>query len=92
MSGLKIGVIGATGMVGRQYLEILEASPLEIGAASAVRLGAVGRIADDVRRRVDRPSRSSPSRRVAASTSRSSRSRRSLRASMRPRSPRTARW
>jgi aspartate-semialdehyde dehydrogenase len=31
MSGLKIGVMGATGMVGRQYLEILEASPLEIG-------------------------------------------------------------
>jgi aspartate-semialdehyde dehydrogenase len=31
MSGLKIGVIGATGMVGRQYLQILEASPLEIG-------------------------------------------------------------
>src|SRR3954468_24744553 len=31
MSGLKIGVIGATGMVGRQYLEILEQSPLEIG-------------------------------------------------------------
>ena len=30
MSGLKIGVIGATGMVGRQYLQILEASPLEI--------------------------------------------------------------
>jgi aspartate-semialdehyde dehydrogenase len=30
MSGLKIGVIGATGMVGRQYLEILERSPLEI--------------------------------------------------------------
>src|ERR1043165_5266331 len=30
MSGLKIGVIGATGMVGRQYLEILEQSPLEI--------------------------------------------------------------
>ena len=31
MSGLKIGVIGATGMVGRQYLEILEHSPLQIG-------------------------------------------------------------
>src|SRR5215212_7024356 len=31
MSGLKIGVIGATGMVGRQYLEILEQSPLDIG-------------------------------------------------------------
>jgi len=31
MSGLKIGVIGATGMVGRQYLEILEHSPLSIG-------------------------------------------------------------
>jgi aspartate-semialdehyde dehydrogenase len=31
MSGLKIGVVGATGMVGRQYLEILEQSPLEIG-------------------------------------------------------------
>ena len=31
MSGLKIGVIGATGMVGRQYLQILEASPLEVG-------------------------------------------------------------
>jgi len=30
MSGLKIGVIGATGMVGRQYLEILEQSPLAI--------------------------------------------------------------
>jgi aspartate-semialdehyde dehydrogenase len=30
MSGLKIGVIGATGMVGRQYLEILEHSPLRI--------------------------------------------------------------
>ena len=30
MSGLKIGVIGATGMVGRQYLQILEASPLEV--------------------------------------------------------------
>jgi len=30
MSGLKIGVIGATGMVGRQYLEILEQSSLEI--------------------------------------------------------------
>ena len=31
MSGLKIGGVGATGMVGRQYLEILEQSPLEIG-------------------------------------------------------------
>jgi len=31
MSGLKIGVVGATGMVGRQYLEILEASPLDVG-------------------------------------------------------------
>src|SRR5262249_57664198 len=31
MSGLKIGVVGATGMVGRQYLEILEHSPLQIG-------------------------------------------------------------
>ena len=30
MSGLKIGVVGATGMVGRQYLEILEQSALEI--------------------------------------------------------------
>jgi aspartate-semialdehyde dehydrogenase len=30
MSGLKIGVVGATGMVGRQYLQILEQSPLEI--------------------------------------------------------------
>ena len=30
MSGLKIGVIGATGMVGRRYLQILEASPLEV--------------------------------------------------------------
>src|SRR3954451_8241177 len=30
MSGLKIGVIGATGMVGRQYLEILEQSSLQI--------------------------------------------------------------
>jgi aspartate-semialdehyde dehydrogenase len=30
MSGVRVGVIGATGMVGRQYLEILEASPLEI--------------------------------------------------------------
>jgi len=30
MSGLKIGVIGATGMVGRQYLEILEHSPLAV--------------------------------------------------------------
>jgi len=30
MSGLKIGVIGATGMVGRQYLEILENSALDI--------------------------------------------------------------
>ena len=30
MSGLKIGVVGATGMVGRQYLEILEESALEI--------------------------------------------------------------
>jgi aspartate-semialdehyde dehydrogenase len=30
MSGLKVGVIGATGMVGRQYLQILEQSPLEI--------------------------------------------------------------
>ncbi|MCC7371744.1 MAG: aspartate-semialdehyde dehydrogenase [Chloroflexi bacterium] len=30
MSGVKVGVIGATGMVGRQYLQILEASPLEI--------------------------------------------------------------
>jgi aspartate-semialdehyde dehydrogenase len=32
MSGLKIGVVGATGMVGRQYLEILEHSPLQIDA------------------------------------------------------------
>jgi aspartate-semialdehyde dehydrogenase len=31
MSGLKIGVVGATGMVGRQYLDILERSPLEVG-------------------------------------------------------------
>jgi aspartate-semialdehyde dehydrogenase len=31
MSGLKIGVVGATGMVGRQYLEILANSPLSIG-------------------------------------------------------------
>ncbi len=30
MSGLKIGVIGATGMVGRQYLDILAASRLPI--------------------------------------------------------------
>jgi aspartate-semialdehyde dehydrogenase len=30
MSGLKIGVVGATGMVGRQYLEILEQSSLQI--------------------------------------------------------------
>ena len=30
MSGLKIGVVGATGMVGRQYLEILEQSRLEV--------------------------------------------------------------
>jgi aspartate-semialdehyde dehydrogenase len=30
MSGLKIGVIGATGMVGREYLGILDASALEI--------------------------------------------------------------
>ena len=30
MSGLKIGIIGATGMVGRQYLEILQESPLDI--------------------------------------------------------------
>ena len=30
MSGLKVGVIGATGMVGRQYLQILEASPLDV--------------------------------------------------------------
>lgn len=30
MSGLKLGVIGATGMVGRQYLQILEASALDI--------------------------------------------------------------
>src|SRR2546423_14785003 len=31
MSGLKIGVVGATGMVGRQYLEILESSALSVG-------------------------------------------------------------
>ncbi|MGE3272629.1 MAG: aspartate-semialdehyde dehydrogenase, partial [Chloroflexota bacterium] len=29
-NGLRIGIIGATGMVGRHYLEILEHSPLEI--------------------------------------------------------------
>ena len=32
MSGLRIGVIGATGMVGRQYLGILEGSSLSIDA------------------------------------------------------------
>jgi aspartate-semialdehyde dehydrogenase len=39
-NGLRIGVIGATGMVGRQYLEILEQSPLEI---SELRLYASAR-------------------------------------------------